>query len=356
MASLIKRVDRPGHWQIGWRDESGKQRSNGLGKMSKKDRDVALAEANLVARGAKNGLVIKGSMMTASSKKGPLFNEYAKEYQEQHAIDYPRSEQTCTIRMRVLIPHFGSLRVEDSDEAISAWDKAWKEYKKKRIVGDGVSPNTLDGEWNTLNRSLNTAIPGIIKRNPLSDTEFGPKLNKPLIHCFSPVELKNIERADNQYGAAWRFLVNTGLRRGEAIALRRNLVGSDEVAILNDPDAGIETKTNLSRIIPLSDDAKDARDQILWENKESDRFFDPATPTSWSRRFRKARIRGGVEKGTLHSLRHCFISHLVNDLREPITVAAELAGHSKIETTMKYIHVLPDHAKRAMARFSLYEN
>jgi integrase len=46
----------------------------------------------------------------------------------------------------------------------------------------------------------------------------------------------------------------------------------------------------------------------------------------------------------------------VNDLREPITVAAELAGHAKVETTMKYIHVLPDHAKRAMDRFSLYGN
>ena len=73
MASLIKRVDRPGHWQIRWRDEYGKQRSKGLGKMSKKDRDVALAEANLVERGAKNGLVIKGSMMSAPVEKGPIY-------------------------------------------------------------------------------------------------------------------------------------------------------------------------------------------------------------------------------------------------------------------------------------------
>ena len=77
----------------------------------------------------------------------------------------------------------------------------------------------------------------------------------------------------------------------------------------------------------------------------------------WSRFItQKARVRAGLENGTLHSLRHCFISHLVNDLREPITFAAELAGHAKVETTMKYIHVLPDHAKRAMDRFSLYGN
>jgi integrase len=61
-------------------------------------------------------------------------------------------------------------------------------------------------------------------------------------------------------------------------------------------------------------------------------------------------------RGTLHSLRHHFISHLVNNLREPITVAAQLAGHTKIETTMKYTHVMSNYAIRAMARFSLYEN
>jgi site-specific recombinase XerD len=37
-------------------------------------------------------------------------------------------------------------------------------------------------------------------------------------------------------------------------------------------------------------------------------------------------------------------------------VAAQLAGHTKIETTMKYTHVMSDYAIRAMARFSLYEN
>ena len=77
----------------------------------------------------------------------------------------------------------------------------------------------------------------------------------------------------------------------------------------------------------------------------------------WSRfLIQKARVRAGLENGTLHSLGHCFISHLVNDLPEPITVAAELAGHAKVETTMKYIHVLPDHVKRAMDPFILYEN
>ena len=62
-------------------------------------------------------------------------------------------------------------------------------------------------------------------------------------------------------------------------------------------------------------------------------------------------------RGTLDSLRHFIISHLVNELREPLPVVKELAGHSKIETTIKYIRVLPDHHKRAIANFkSVYAN
>ena len=65
----------------------------------------------------------------------------------------------------------------------------------------------------------------------------------------------------------------------------------------------------------------------------------------------------GLDRGSVHGLRHFFISHLVNELREPLPVVQELAGHSKIETTMKYIKVLPDHHKRATANFkSVYAN
>ena len=50
----------------------------------------------------------------------------------------------------------------------------------------------------------------------------------------------------------------------------------------------------------------------------------------------------GLDRRFLHGLRHFFISQLVHELREPLPVVQELAGHSKIETTMKYIRVLPD--------------
>ncbi len=72
-----------------------------------------------------------------------------------------------------------------------------------------------------------------------------------------------------------------------------------------------------------------------------------------SKKFAEVRRLAEVDRGTLHGLRHTFISYLVNDLREPLPVVQELAGHAKVETTMRYIHVLPDHHKRAVQNLNL---
>tara|TARA_Y100000590_G_scaffold394863_2_gene474372 strand:+ start:1286 stop:2356 length:1071 start_codon:yes stop_codon:yes gene_type:complete len=356
MAGIRRRPDT-GQWQIRWYDENGKPKSKGLPKgVSKKERDVALAEANLLERSAKNGLSVIGSMLAAPVEKGPIYKEYAKKYQIDFALEYPRSARKCDGHMIHLIKHFGDLHLVASEASEKSWCDAWDRYKSIRLGEDGVSASTLHGEWETLRSSLNRAVPKLMRYSPMQQAVFGPKVPKPHIHVFEPHELAAIDKADPVFAAVWRWGSNTGMRRGELEALQRKLIGRDEVAILNDPKAGVETKSGASRIVPLSDEAQDARDRIIFENKETSLFLNPVSRGVWSKRFLRARIKAGVERGTLHGLRHFFISHLVNELREPLPVVQELAGHSKIETTMKYIRVLPDHHKRAIANFKVYGN
>ncbi|MPM37222.1 Tyrosine recombinase XerD [bioreactor metagenome] len=58
-----------------------------------------------------------------------------------------------------------------------------------------------------------------------------------------------------------------------------------------------------------------------------------------ARVMREAVKEAGISKSvTVHSLRHSFATHLIEDGLNIITVK-DLLGHSKIETTMVYLHI-----------------
>jgi len=61
-------------------------------------------------------------------------------------------------------------------------------------------------------------------------------------------------------------------------------------------------------------------------------------PRTWTAKFDKARKAAGLDRGTLHSLRHTFISRAANN-GAAIHLVRLWAGHAKLETTLKYLHV-----------------
>lgn len=66
---------------------------------------------------------------------------------------------------------------------------------------------------------------------------------------------------------------------------------------------------------------------------------DPMSPRQLNRIFHSARIEAGItKKVSLHSLRHAFATHLLEQ-HEDIRVIQVLLGHKKITNTMRYSHV-----------------
>jgi integrase len=179
--------------------------------------------------------------------------------------------------------------------------------------------------------------------------------------------------------------LDTGLRRGEIIGLRREDVALLErvlyvrrsIGAYDDPDEAddenhLTTKTEAGeRIVPLLDGARTALEEVLAESKdmrdeapifatvERKRGRDgvvrpvgrPLSPRMVTRVFRRYADRAGLPATIrLHDLRHTAITNAISQ-GEDILIVAAFAGHAKTSTTVDvYSHLLPKRAHEAARR------
>jgi integrase/recombinase XerD len=56
--------------------------------------------------------------------------------------------------------------------------------------------------------------------------------------------------------------------------------------------------------------------------------------------FKKSLLKAGISKNvSVHTLRHCFATHLLNHGKASILQIKELLGHADIQTTSMYLHL-----------------
>lgn len=180
--------------------------------------------------------------------------------------------------------------------------------------------------------------------------------------------------------------LDTGLRRGEMIGLRREdvallervlyvrrSIGAYDDAEEDDGDGSLlTTKTEAAeRLVPILDGAQAALEEILAEGEdtrdeapvfatvERKRGRDgvmrptgrPLSPRMVTRVFRRYADRAGLPKTIrLHDLRHTAITNAISQ-GEDILLVAAFAGHAKTSTTVDvYSHLLPKRAHEAAGR------
>jgi len=144
--------------------------------------------------------------------------------------------------------------------------------------------------------------------------------------------------------------LHTGMRKSELL----NLQWSDidfarrRILIQNKP---FWTPKTYEREIPMSEKMHELLSGMK-QGKPDDFVFCGADGGRFKRKLRRDLMRvtkacGFPDVTKLHSLRHTFASHLVMSGVDLPTVK-KLMGHSDIQTTMIYSHLLPDHPSSAV--------
>jgi integrase len=162
-----------------------------------------------------------------------------------------------------------------------------------------------------------------------------------------PGEIEARRSEDHRDADLFRLLFYTGLRLGEALALRIGSVDLDARLLLvrAGVSAGQETspKGRRHRVVPLSTPAQQALARLL----NRDEFGSPddyvianrlgrrLDASAVRRRYKDACAQAGLRPVRLHGLRHAAGS-LVARTNDPVFVR-DFLGHSKLATTDRYV-------------------
>ncbi len=140
--------------------------------------------------------------------------------------------------------------------------------------------------------------------------------------------------------------MNTGMRRGELLALRWtnvDMVGK-QITI-----EGSTAKSAQTRHVPLNTEALDVLQK--WKAQACDDPDPRVIPintgfkTAWAALLARAKIT----KFRWHDLRHHFASRLVQ-AGVPLNTVRELLGHGSMAMTLRYAHLAPDQKREAVAK------
>ncbi len=149
-----------------------------------------------------------------------------------------------------------------------------------------------------------------------------------------------------KHKAALSVAYGAGLRASEVVHLRVSDVDSQRMCLRVEQGKG--DKDRYAKLSPVMLEAL----RIYWKDAQAKgkvlkggwlfpgmQPINPMTPKQLNRAIRYAAAMAGIRKRvSMHSLRHAFATHLLEQ-GENVRVIQVLLGHKKLETTQVYTHV-----------------
>jgi integrase len=138
--------------------------------------------------------------------------------------------------------------------------------------------------------------------------------------------------------------MNTGLRRGELLAMRWESIDFKRRILTVE---GGTAKSRQTRHVPLNDEAMGLLNRWREQTGGGRRVFEVSTgfKTAWAKLLKRA----DITKFRWHDLRHHFASRLVQ-LGVPLNTVRDLLGHSSVAMSLRYAHLAPDQRREAVAK------
>ena len=210
-------------------------------------------------------------------------------------------------------------------------------YRDERL--QTVSAATLNRDLNLLGHVFSVAIKdwSLPISNPVQAIR-RPKVpaNTARDRRLQKGELDTLLEACNAYCNPYlahliRFAVETGMRRGEMLALLWNDIDIEGRAL-----SIKESKTGEGRTIPLSTRAISILDSI--DKHESGLVFPFPSPASASVAFHRACKSAGIKDLRFHDLRHEATSRFFELGLNPMQVSA-ITGHKTLQMLKRYTHL-----------------
>lgn len=340
-----------GAWILDWRDQAGKRHRDTLGRCD------ALKEREAKRILKQRNLELAAGYTLLNPSRSPTFGQFVSDYLIWHAVEFPASHyRVAQIVEQHLLPEFEYLALDAfNPRQVDGW-------KHRRLTprDDKPKAETVAKELRTLKAILAKAVEWKeIREHPIPHVSAPVSLDSKPPKFFTVAELSELYKAcslevnagfgaqpDPMHAHIWRLFANTGMRRGEGLMLKRAWIGQDAMKILSSDEE--RTKSGRWREIPLTDGARIAIDALP---RSTAHVVPRMAPASLSRACAND-IRRAALEGSLHTLRHTYISHMVM-AGVPLRTVQKLAGHSSIVVTERYSHLDPKHLLDAGRAISL---
>lgn len=306
----------------------------------------------------------QNGVMPREEKNVPLYK--LREVYEIYAKNNKKSYKSDKYALQVILFYFGANAIVQhitptQIEKFKEWLKTEREVKN----------STINHYLVLLSKMFNVGIDNaIIRNNPIQKVSKLREDNHKIRYLTKAEESRLFNEIEREYEVLDKYTkktkivqpylylkpiiitaLHTGMRRGEILNLKWSNIDFAQGFI-----ELLETKSGKSRKIPISASLH----QVLKAIKPTSEyvFVNPLTNEPYKdlkKSFHTVLEKAGIKDFRFHDLRHTVATRLVEKGID-LTVVQEILGHSKITTTQRYAHPVPQRKLDAIEVLNSYIN